>query len=182
MKRALLVLAAFTIGTSALALGRPSVPQGSAGAALETNRAQQSRADAIIIAKSKRTMTLMSGGRVLKTYRVALGPQPVGPKERQGDNKTPEGDYIVDSRNARSRFHLALHISYPNAKDRDRARRLHVDPGGEIMIHGLPPAFAWLGAAHTRRDWTQGCIAVTNAEIEEVWRLVPLGTPVKILP
>ncbi len=144
--------------------------------------AAERTADRIIIVKSTRTMTLMRGGEVLKTYKVALGTQPVGAKERQGDGRTPEGDYVVDSRNARSQFHLALHISYPNANDRARARKLRVKPGGDIMIHGLPPAFAWVGAAHTARDWTLGCIAVTNQEIEEIWRLVPVGTPVRIGP
>ncbi len=142
----------------------------------------QKVADRILIVKSTRTMTLMRGVEVLKTYKVALGSQPVGPKEREGDGKTPEGDYIVDSRNAQSRFHLALHVSYPNARDRDRARKLKVNPGGQIMIHGLPKGFGWVGPSHRMRDWTQGCIAVTNGEIEEIWRLVPTGTPVAIHP
>ncbi|HET7871085.1 MAG TPA: L,D-transpeptidase family protein [Terriglobales bacterium] len=89
---------------------------------------------------------------------------------------------MIDSRNPHSQFHLALHISYPNAADRERARKLHANPGGDIMIHGLPSQWAWLGAAHRQSDWTLGCIAVTNAEIEEIWALVPVGTKVEIRP
>lgn len=127
-------------------------------------------------------MTLMANGHVLKVYRVALGRGPAGPKERQGDHKTPEGQYLIDRKNAHSRFHLALHVSYPNPADLDRARKAGVDPGGLIEIHGLPPQFAWLGSLQHKVDWTDGCIAVTDAEIDEVWRLVPIGTPVEIRP
>ena len=139
------------------------------------------KADRIVIVKSTRTMMLMSGDKVLKTYKVALGTEPVGAKERQGDHKTPEGEYMVDAKNPNSRFHPALHISYPNAADRERARKLGVNPGGDIEIHGLEPKYAWLGAAHRTMDWTDGCIAVTNPEIEEIWRLVDVGTRVEIL-
>jgi len=127
-------------------------------------------------------MTLFHGDRVLRTYKVALGTVPVGPKRIEGDHKTPEGIYTIDSKNAQSQFHLSLHISYPAALDRDRARRLHARPGGAIMIHGLAPSFAYLGALHRQTDWTDGCVAVTNAEIEEIWNLVPVGTRVEIRP
>jgi murein L,D-transpeptidase YafK len=127
-------------------------------------------------------MTLMDHDKVLKTYRVALGGVPVGAKQKQGDHKTPEGEYIIDAKNSRSQFHLSLHISYPNASDRERARRLGVNPGGDIMIHGLPPAYASLGPLHRQWDWTEGCIAVTDSEIEEIWDLVPVGTRVEIRP
>ena len=136
----------------------------------------------IVIVKSERTMALLSEGQVVKTYKVALGTEPVGRKERQGDHKTPEGLYAIDSRNAKSQFHLSLHISYPNAEDRARARRMGVSPGGAIMIHGLPREFAWMGALHRQTDWTDGCVAVTNEEIEEIWELVRVGTPVEIQP
>jgi len=142
----------------------------------------RSRADRIVVVKSTRTMTLLSGGSVLRTYKVALGTQPRGAKERRGDHKTPEGVYVIDSRNSHSRFHLALHISYPNAIDLAKARKGGFDPGGAIMIHGLEASFAWLGPLHRETDWTDGCIAVTNAEIEEIWKLVPLGIPVEIRP
>jgi len=139
-------------------------------------------ADRILIVKSTRSMTLFHGDKVLKTYKVALGSVPAGPKRIQGDHKTPEGNYIIASRNEHSQFHLALRISYPGAADRARARQLGASPGGDIMIHGLPPAFAYLGALHRKTDWTDGCIAVTNAEIEEIWSLVPVGTRVEIRP
>ena len=140
------------------------------------------RADRIVIVKSARTLTLMREGQVLKTYKVALGHEPEGPKTQRGDNRTPEGEYIIDARNAHSSFHLSLHISYPNAADRARSSKLGVNPGGDIMIHGLPPAFAYLGSLHRQTDWTLGCIAVTDAEIEEIWSLVPNGTRVEIKP
>ena len=124
----------------------------------------------------------MLGSEVLKTYSVALGTVPVGAKEKQGDHKTPEGNYVIDARNSHSRFHLALHISYPRAEDKARARKLGVSPGGDIMIHGLESRFAFLGALHRQTDWTDGCIAVTNPEIEEIWQLAPVGTTVEIRP
>ncbi len=139
------------------------------------------RADHIIILKSKHSMVLMANGKPLKSYRVALGKSD-GDKERQGDHKTPEGEYVIDQKNAQSRFHLALHISYPNADDRKRAHDAGTDPGGAIMIHGVEKQFAWLGSLEHDVDWTDGCIAVTNSEIDEIWKLVPVGTPVEIKP
>jgi murein L,D-transpeptidase YafK len=127
-------------------------------------------------------LTLLSKGEVIKTYQIALGGNPVGPKERRGDNKTPEGTYIIESRNGQSGYHLSLRISYPNQKDRQRAKELGVSPGGDIMIHGIKNGFAWVDGLHTAIDWTEGCIAVTNKEMEEIARLVPNGTPVEIRP
>ena len=138
------------------------------------------KVDRILIIKNTRTMMLMSGKQVLKSYKVALGAEPIGAKQQEGDHKTPEGDYVIDSKNPGSRFHLALHISYPNPRDRERARKLGVNLGGAIMIHGLERKYAWLGSLHRRTDWTDGCIAVTNYEIEEIWRLVSIGTAVEI--
>jgi murein L,D-transpeptidase YafK len=140
------------------------------------------KADRIIVEKSARTMTLMQGGKVLKTYKVALSREPVGAKERTGDHRVPEGEYVIDSKNSHSRFHLALHISYPNPADRERARKLGVKPGGNIEIHGLDSKYAWVGSLQRQVDWTDRCIAVTNSEIEEIWPLVPVGTPVEIRP
>ncbi|HLJ28416.1 MAG TPA: L,D-transpeptidase family protein [Candidatus Angelobacter sp.] len=140
------------------------------------------QADRIVIVKSDHRMTLYRQGKVLKTYKVALGQEPLGPKTRRGDHRTPEGLYTIDSRNPYSQYHLGLHISYPNAADRARAAKLGVNPGGDVMIHGLPPAYAYLGALHRQTDWTWGCIAVTDAEIEEIWSLVPVGTTVEIKP
>jgi murein L,D-transpeptidase YafK len=142
----------------------------------------QLRADRIVIIKSARSMTLFSGDKILKTYKVALGTVPVGPKQTEGDHKTPEGNYVIDNKNSQSIFHLSLHISYPSPADRERARKLGSNPGGDIMIHGLAKQFAYLGPLHRQVDWTEGCIAVTNAEIEEIWKLVPVGTRVEIRP
>jgi murein L,D-transpeptidase YafK len=138
--------------------------------------------DRIVVLKSARTMTLESNGHVLKTYKVALGGAPIGAKERQGDHKTPEGDYIVDAKNARSQFYLALHISYPNAADRARARMLGTSPGGDVEVHGLGKKYGWIGARHRLSDWTDGCVAVTNEEIEEIFKMVAVGTRVEFRP
>ena len=143
---------------------------------------QKKTADKILIGKKERRLTLLSKGKVLKTYKIALGGNPSGPKERQGDNKTPEGTYVIDSRNKDSRYHLSLHISYPNEKDKKRAKQLGVSPGGDIMIHGIKNGFSWVGDLHTEIDWTKGCIAVTDKEIEEIGKLAPNGTIVEILP
>ena len=139
-------------------------------------------ADYVVIEKAAHRLSLYRSGHLMKTYKIALGPNATGPKEREGDGRTPEGRYIIDSRNPKSAFHRALHISYPNDEDRRHARRLGVSPGGAIMIHGLPNGMGAIGIAHLLRDWTQGCIAVTNEEIEEIWRLVPNGTRVDIKP
>jgi len=140
------------------------------------------KADRIEVRKSERTMTLLHDEKELKTYKVALSTVPVGAKEREGDHKVPEGLYVVDAKNDHSKFHLALDISYPNAADRERARKLGVRPGGDIEIHGLGSKFGWVGSLHRQTDWTDGCIAVTNSEIEEIWPLVAVGTPVEIRP
>jgi murein L,D-transpeptidase YafK len=140
------------------------------------------RADRIVVEKSKREMKLMRGGQVLKSYRVALGAQPVGAKDRQGDHKTPEGIYSVDSKKPNSQFHRALHLSYPSVTDREKARKLGLSPGGDVEIHGLGAKWGWVGAAHRQTNWTDGCIAVTNEEIDEIWPLVEVGTPVEIRP
>ncbi len=139
-------------------------------------------ADKVLIEKQARRLTLLAKGEVIKTYPIALGGNPIGPKEREGDNKTPEGLYIIDSRNGNSGYHLSLHISYPNAEDKRRARELGARPGGDIMIHGIKNGFAPVGATHAEVDWTEGCIAVTNPEMEEIYKLVPNGTLVEITP
>jgi murein L,D-transpeptidase YafK len=140
------------------------------------------KADSILILKKDHVMELLAGGKVIRTYKVALGRGGLAPKEREGDGRTPEGHYIIDSRNAASHYHKALHVSYPNAEDHARAAKLGVSPGGAIMIHGLPTGMGWLGAAHRLYDWTLGCIAVDDEEIDEIWNLVPVGTPVEIRP
>jgi len=139
-------------------------------------------ADKVLIEKKERRLTLLSKGEVIKSYKIALGGNPVGPKERQGDNKTPEGTYTIDSRNRNSGYHLSLHISYPNDKDKMRAKEIGVSPGGDIMIHGIKNGLSWIGTLHAEIDWTKGCIAVTDQEMEEIYRLVPNGTIVEIRP
>lgn len=139
-------------------------------------------ADRVVVLKKEHTLLLLRGDQVLKTYKVALGGEPVGPKQQEGDHKTPEGAYVLDRRNERSRFYRAIHISYPNEEDQRRAAAKGVPPGGDIMIHGLPNGFGWLGEAHRVRDWTDGCIAVTDAEMDEIWRAVRDGTPIEIKP
>jgi len=140
------------------------------------------KADRILVVKSERKLTLLRGGRPLKTYLVALGGEPAGDKECQGDNRTPEGVYRIDFKKKDSQFHRALHVSYPDAGDVAAARKKGCAPGGDIMIHGLAPGFARLGALHRLSDWTLGCIAVTNEEIEEIWSSVDAGTVVEIRP
>ncbi|UCE48336.1 MAG: L,D-transpeptidase family protein [Phycisphaerales bacterium] len=139
-------------------------------------------ADKVIVEKRARQMTLFSKGRVVKKYKISLGRNPKGPKVKAGDAKTPEGIYVIDSRNPRSRYHLSLHISYPNLSDSKRAKQLGVSPGGDIMIHGIRKGFGWLGPLHRIVNWTKGCIAVTNKEIEEIWHTVPNGTRIEIRP
>jgi len=133
-------------------------------------------ADRVLVLKKERTLQLLIQGKVIKTYKVALGGDPVGAKIRQGDHKTPEGLYVLDSRNAHSRFYKSIHISYPSAQDRAAARR------GDVFVHGLPNGYGWLGASHRARDWTDGCIAVTNREMDEIWLAVGDGTPIEIRP
>lgn len=137
------------------------------------------RADRVVIEKGARRMTLWRDGMPIGTYPIALGFTPQGDKEMEGDGKTPEGIYQIDRRNDRSAFHLSLGISYPDARDRAEARAAGRDPGGDIFIHGQPNA--WSGPK-IPGDWTAGCVAVSNAEMREVWRLVPIGTPVEIRP
>ncbi|HKX12871.1 MAG TPA: L,D-transpeptidase family protein [bacterium] len=139
------------------------------------------KADRILIEKAARQMTLFQGEETLKVYRISLGREPVGPKREEGDGKTPEGRYKIDGRNPNSAFHLSLRISYPNVADRAQANERGVKPGGQIMIHGLPNGMPDFGGG-ILSDWTDGCVAVSNAEIEEIWKLVPNGAAVEILP
>ena len=142
----------------------------------------QQKATRVLVLKKEHKMELFSGETVIKSYTVALGRGGLAPKQRQGDHLTPEGLYQIDRRNKNSRFYRALHVSYPNEVDRERAHKLGVDPGGDIMIHGITNGLGWLGSVHRTIDWTNGCIAVTDAEMDEIWLLVPDGTPVEIRP
>ncbi len=130
----------------------------------------------------ERTLELLNQGNVIKTYKISLGSEPVGPKARQGDHKTPEGAYVLDFRNVHSRFYKSIHISYPNEHDRARARQNGVQPGGDVFVHGLPNGFGAIGSAHRLKDWTDGCIAVTDKEMDEIWKAVSDGTQIEIKP
>jgi len=140
------------------------------------------RADRIVVIKHERKLYLQLAGRTLKWYWIALGREPVGAKTQVGDGRTPEGFYFIEGRDPDSDFYRSLRISYPNAKDRERARQLGVDPGGGIVIHALPPGYGPTGAGERMIDWTEGCIAVTNADMDEIWQMVREGTLVLIIP
>lgn len=138
------------------------------------------KADHVIIDKSKRTLTLIAKGRVLLRYdRIKLGDAPMGHKQFEGDEKTPEGEYRIDGRNPGSRFYRSLRISYPNAQDRAFAARHNRRPGGDIFIHGQPNGYT---EERISTDWTDGCIALSNAEMAELWTRVPVGARVTIRP
>ena len=152
------------------------------GLSVAQTAANPLRADRVVVLKKERTLQLFRQGKVIKTYKVALGGDPIGPKRRQGDHKTPEGNYVLDSRNPHSQFYKSIHISYPNADDRAAARLKDISPGGDVFVHGLPKGYGWVGASHRLKDWTDGCVAVTNQEIDEIWQAVPDGTPIEIRP
>ncbi len=136
--------------------------------------------DRIVIEKAARRMQLYQDGQVVRTYRIALGFTPEGDKDRQGDGRTPEGEFTIDRRNDRSAFHLSLGLDYPRPADRARAAAGGHDPGGDIFIHGQPNALP--EGFKLRGDWTAGCIAVTNPEMREIWAVTPIGTRVEIRP
>jgi murein L,D-transpeptidase YafK len=138
--------------------------------------------DRIVVEKSARRLLIFRDGKQIKSYRIALGRDPIGAKQEEGDMKTPEGIYKIDSRNAQSSFHLALHISYPSDEDSKRASARGVSAGSDIMIHGIQNGHGWVGAFHRWKDWTAGCIALTDEEIEEFWRVTPDGTTLEIRP
>jgi murein L,D-transpeptidase YafK len=138
--------------------------------------------DRIVVEKSARRLSIFRDGNQIKTYRIALGRKPTGAKQEEGDMKTPEGIYKIDGRNPQSSFHLALHISYPSNEDDKRAAARGVSAGFDIMIHGIQNGRGWIGAFHRWSDWTAGCIAVTDEEIEELWRVTPDGTTIEIRP
>ena len=140
------------------------------------------RADKVVVRKSGHVLELYEGAQLLRQYRVALGGNPIGHKQQEGDGRTPEGPYLLDYRNPGSSFHRALHISYPAPADVANARKHGVSPGGLIMVHGVRNGLGWLGRLSTLVDWTDGCVAVTDADIEEIWRVVPDRTPILIEP
>ena len=136
--------------------------------------------DRIVVAKSARWMSAYRHGRVVREFQVALGRGGFGPKQQQGDGRVPEGVYRIINHNPRSAYHLSLRIGYPTPLQIAAARRRGINPGGDIMIHGLPNDQGTVGSRHTLLDWTEGCIAVTNREIEWLYRNVPNGTPIEI--
>jgi murein L,D-transpeptidase YafK len=141
------------------------------------------KADRILVLKSARKLELLKDGVVLKTYPIALGANPIGPKRAGGDGKTPEGVYTIDGRQPHSQYHLALHVSYPNATDRAQAEAAHHDPGGDIEIHGLPGWYQGpLDPVRFYKDWTHGCVSVGDRAIEEIYAAVEIGTPIEIRP
>ncbi|MEC7377931.1 MAG: L,D-transpeptidase family protein [Pseudomonadota bacterium] len=136
----------------------------------------------VVVRKGERRLYLMDGDAVVSSYRISLGDNPEGHKLYEGDERTPEGNYTLDWRNAESDFYKSIHISYPSERDRELASAWGLDPGGSIMIHGLPNDAGDMAFAFAGLDWTDGCIAVTNEEMDEIWALVSNGTPISILP
>ena len=139
------------------------------------------KVDLVLVEKSERRLQLIGGGKILRSYTIALGGEPVGHKHQEGDERTPEGRYILDWRNPDSVAHRSIHISYPNADDIAAARTRGVDPGGFIMIHGQPNGFGWAGPLLQMVDWTDGCIAVRDSDMDEIWANVADGTPIEIM-
>ena len=140
------------------------------------------RADRVVVRESARILELYHGTRLLRRYSIALGRDPLGHKQQEGDGRTPEGRYVLDYRNPRSSYHKALHVSYPSPADTSAAHSRGVSPGGLIMVHGVRNGMGFIGRLHRLFDWTDGCIAVTDAEIDEIWRSVADGTPIEIEP
>ena len=139
-------------------------------------------ADRVVVDKSERLLTLMRGGVPFRSFRVWLGLAPKGHKEQEGDFRTPEGVYRLDAKNPQSDYFLSIHVSYPNREDLERARRNHLEPGGAIMIHGLPNNLKHPPEYYLRNDWTNGCIALSNDDMLEVWLLTRVDTPIEIKP
>jgi len=140
------------------------------------------KADTVLVIKSEKRLYLFHKGEQFASFPVTFGAEPEGHKQKQGDERTPEGHYILDYKNPKSKFYKSIHVSYPNAMDRENARRLGVSPGGDIMIHGLPDEWAWVGALGQLFPWTDGCIAMSNKDMDTVWEAVNPGTPIEIRP
>ena len=139
-------------------------------------------ADGVLVEKGARKLHLLKDGRPMRTFDIALGMAPVGDKEQEGDFRTPEGDYLLDARNPNSDFFLSIHISYPNAADRSEARARGVDPGSAIMIHGQPNDPTYSETYYRTQDWTNGCIAVSNSDMIDIWLMTGDNTPIEIRP
>jgi murein L,D-transpeptidase YafK len=139
-------------------------------------------ADSVLVEKSDRKLHLLMNGEVFRTFDIALGIRPIGDKEHEGDFRTPEGTYLLDMRNPNSEFFLSIHVSYPNGQDIREARARGVDPGGAIMIHGQPNEPTRSEAYYRTQDWTNGCIAVSNSDMIDIWLMTPDNTPIEIRP
>ena len=146
------------------------------------NLADGVKADKILVRKKDNILELYSDGILLKSYPVSFGANPSGHKIQEGDERTPEGLYEIDRKNPESGFYLSLHVSYPDSNDIQIAQQSGVNPGGLIMIHGMRNRFGWIGKLHRFINWTDGCIAVTNREMDEIWRAVDNGTQIEITP
>lgn len=140
------------------------------------------KADEVLVIKSERRLYLINNGKTFATYKVTFGGDPNGHKQIQGDQKTPEGKYLLDYKNANSRYYKSIHISYPNKKDRENAKRLGASPGGEIMIHGQLNGWEWAAPLVQLFSWTDGCIALTNKDMDQLWLAIDPGTPIEIKP
>jgi murein L,D-transpeptidase YafK len=140
------------------------------------------KAEMVVVVKSESRLYLKRDGQIISQYHVVFGPEPEGHKLQEGDGKTPEGKYVLDYKNANSDFYKSIHISYPNRADRKWAVRSGVDPGGEIMIHGQKNGAGWLASISKYFNWTEGCIAVSNRAMDEIWQAVDVGTPIEIKP
>jgi murein L,D-transpeptidase YafK len=147
-----------------------------------TNVMCEQKADAVLVIKSKKRLYLLNNGVPFASFPATFGANPTGHKQAQGDERTPEGDYLLDYKNPNSKFYKSIHISYPNAEDRANARRLGVDAGGDIMIHGQANGWEWASALVQFFAWTDGCIALSNQDMEQVWMAVDPGTPIEIRP
>ncbi len=139
-------------------------------------------ADSVLVNKKERKLHLIKNGNTYRTYNVRLGANPVGHKQKQGDERTPEGNYVLNTRNENSKFYKSIHISYPNHEDRKQAQKVAVEPGNAILIHGQPNGFGWAWRLLNLWDWTDGCIAVSNQDMDEIWNLVEDGTSIVITP
>jgi len=146
------------------------------------NGASAQTADAVLVIKSERRLYLMNKGERFASFRITLGAEPTGHKQAQGDERTPEGHYKLGYKNLNSKFYKSIHISYPNAKDRANSRRLGVDPGGDIMIHGQTNGWGWASPLVQLFPWTDGCIALSNRDMDRVWAAVDPGTPIEVRP
>jgi murein L,D-transpeptidase YafK len=165
----------FSLFLTVVALVMVGVPQRPATAAI-------SPVEVVVVYKNLNLMQLKRGNEVIRSYQIALGRNPLGPKQKAGDCRTPEGTYRIDRHTKKSKFYKSLHISYPNSRDLAQAKNRGLAPGGDIMIHGLPEGFEDMADYHFMSNWTKGCIALNNAEMDEIWQLIADGTPISINP